>query len=367
MIQTPKIGAGQLFLFLFLSRIILTLTYGMNSGSHTLDNADWLAALLLPAVLLILGIPAFALLKVSKGTTVCDYAYTVSRPVGTVIAVLYALFFLALSFSPVARFSFFVTSAMQMEQPIWFFPVLILLPVCYAAVKGLRAIMRAGTLLAVFCIGSMGAILLVLIPRFDMLNVISPLYHGWGQVGRSLLIHTGHSLEIGVLLMLAPYVRGSLKGTYVGYALATPAFLGLVFFGVVAVLGSYGTFQMFPFYAAAGVAKIGELSNLSALEASVWIIGVFLKSAMNLYLCFQCLSRIIPRMYRTPAMLALTVLGIIAAVYSSGTLASSQSNFSLPAMLGFQAFFLIVLPLALVLMGAVKRRKSHEKTPASAA
>ncbi len=356
-----KISAGQLFLLAFIARVIITLAYGINAGGHTISNADWLACLALPIPLLLLGIPTFLLLRQSKGTSLCDYCYTLGKPLGRVMCSLYALLFFTLSFSSVGRFSFFVTSTLQTHRGVWFFPILMMGAVCFGAVKGLNGLLRAGSVLTVICVAAIVTIILSLIPRFDMLNILSPFYNGQGDFWQSLLLLTFSSMEMGLFLLLTPRVRGSVVKCYVGYALAAPVFLFLVFFTIIAVLGEYAQTQMFPFYGVSGMAGIGELTNLSALEASVWMIGVFLKSAVYLYLCYCCLSRMIPHRYRTLTLVLLAVLGVFCSVYSSENVTMAGESYGLPVIMGFNLLFVVVLPLIVWGIGLVKRRKSRER------
>lgn len=357
--STAKIGAGQLFLFMVLSRVIITLTYSINSGDHVVNHADWLAALMLPVVLVILAIPTFWFLKRAGGVTVCEYAYTIGKPVGITVSVLYAALFFLMSFITMARFSFFVTSTTQNERGIFFFPILIVIPVLYAAIKGLPAIMRVSGLLTMISLITIAGIMAALIPRLDGLNLFTPLYDGWGNVGRSLLLLSSNSIGHVVLLMLAPNVRGNIKKAYAAFAVVAPLIIFLILFTTLLVLGSFSTLQMFPFYAAAGVAKLGELSNLSALEASVWIWGVFLRSSLHLYLCFQCLSGIIPRRFRGWTLFVLALLTVLCAALSSATVGSTQQNMYIPGSLATVIVFTMVLPALLIAVGTIRKRRNE--------
>ncbi len=366
MSYTSKIGSGQLFLFVVLSRVIITLAYGINAGGHTISNGAWFACLLLPITLLVLGIPTLVFIRKAKGVSICDYAFTVGKKTGYTVSILYAILFFALSFSSVGRFSYFVTSTMQTNQSIWFFPILLMGAACFGAIKGLRAVFRAGAVLSIFCIAAILAIVIALFPRFEFLNILSPFYDGFGKVGYSVTMLTFSSMEMGAFLMLAPLVNGKLTKTYIWYAVVSALFLFVVFFTVMAVLGEYATLQMFPFYGVAGVAQIGELSNLSALEAAVWMIGVFLKSAVYLHLCYDCLAFLIPKEYRSIAIVVLAVLGIFAAVYTSDSLVSSKTSYALPIVIGFNVVFSVILPVILLIIGKIKRGKQYEANVLSA-
>ncbi len=357
------IGAGQFFLIIFLSRVVLTLTYSISSGGHTVNNADWLAALFMAPLLLLVAIPTFWFYKVSGNRDICSYAYHLHKRVGQVVSVGYGILFFVLAYTPVARFSFFATSAMQTEKSEWFFPVLIFIAVIFAAHKGLQAIVRTGAILSVVGIISIVAIMLALIPRMDWLNVYTPLYDGWQEVGESILLMLSNSLELSMVLMLAPQIQGSLQKAYLGYAILTPIVLFLVLFTVVAVLGPYANLQLFPFYSVAGIARLGELNNLSAMEASVWIVGVFIKSAVYLTLCVQCLKGILPIVWQPWAVPALGLAGAVAAALSSESVKRAQLNFSVTGTLVIGFVYLILLPLIVIAMGWIKKKVHHEKNP----
>ncbi|MBR3844269.1 MAG: GerAB/ArcD/ProY family transporter, partial [Clostridia bacterium] len=211
-----------------------------------------------------------------------------------------------------------------------------------------------------FSILAIVAILLSLIPRFEFLNILPPFYDGVGQVGYSLTMLTFSSMEMGAFLMLAPMVKGKITKTYIAYALVSSVFLFVVFFTIMAVLGEYATLQMFPFYGAAGVAQIGELSNLSALEASVWMIGVFLKSAVYLHLCYDCLSFFISTRHRSLAIVGLALLGVFCAVFTSNSLVTSNISYALPIVISFNGLFSVVIPVVVLIIGKLKRRNQNE-------
>ncbi len=311
---TEKIGAGQFFLLIFLSRVVLTLTYSINSGGHTISNADWFAALFMPLVLAVMGIPAFWFIRSCGGRDLCDLAFTLGNGAGKALSFLYGSLFLLLTFTPVARFSFFVTSTMQTEKGEWFFPILIMGAVTFGAVKGIQALARTGAVLAVIGTVAITTILLALLPRMDWLNIYNPLSDGLGEVGKSVLLLIGNSLEISMIYMLAPYVKGSITKAYIGYCITAPLMLFLVLFTVMAVLGPYATLQLFPFYSVAGIAKIGELTNLSALEASVWIVGVFAKCSLYLFFSYRCFARVF---HLKKTTLWITVLGVVATILAA--------------------------------------------------
>ncbi len=363
MSRRPVIGAGQLFCYLLLSRVVLTLTYSINFNAHTIGPTDWLAALLLPPFLLALALPAFVLRRRSGPVSVCEYAFSLSKPLGRAVSLLYGAGFFLLTVLPVSRFSFFVTSTLQPEKSPLFFPLLLLLPACYAVCRGLEAIFRLSALLSVVCLLSLLAIVAVLLPRFDSLNILSPFYEPRGALGLSLLLLLSNSLEVFVVLMLPGAVRGGVKKAYLGYALVAPLFLFLIFYTVLAVLGPYSALQMFPFYTAAGVAKVGELRNLSAVAAAVWILGVFAKSSLSLLLCRRCLLPLTPKAARPFLLPALGAAATACAAWNSATMAENKLNFSMPLMLGVVGVYLIALPLLLAALGKRKENR-HRETPA---
>jgi spore germination protein KB len=356
-----KIGAGQLLLVIFLSRVEITLTYGVSAGVHSVNNADWLASLFMPILLTLLALPTFWFLKVSGNGDVCTFAYGIGKGIGRITSFLYGVLFLVLAFSPISRFSFFVTSVMQPEKGHWFFPILIILPVCFGAIKGVQAIVRTGALLSVVSILSIVVIVSALIDRLDMLNVYSPFYDGVREVADSLSLMVANSMELSIILMLAPRVKGSLPKAYFGYVCLVTVFLFLVMFTVVAVLGEFAQLQLFPFYSVAGVAKIGELSNLSALEASVWIVGVFIKSALYLYLSANCFCHLFPSRLRTVILLVLGAVVAVLAALTSANVTNAQRNFSTAGSLVVQGIFLVLFPILLAVTGKIKRRMYGEK------
>lgn len=313
-----KISPYQLFALLICSRIIVTITFSVNTQSHTVNNGDWFSSLLLIPVLLIGGIPFFLLCKRDKTKSVIDCAYDISPPFGHITALLYTVFFTFVPCVSVARFNVFVTSAIQIEQPAYFYPVLVLIAVAFAVSRGIEAISRTGALTTVIGGGILLVILIILIKRFDFSNISSPVYNGMGNILNTVSIMLANSVEAVAILVIFPFVRSNAHRSYRFFVVFSGIMIGIIMLAVILVLGSYAAVQEFPFHMAAGVAQLGSLKRLDAFQTAVWLVGCFIKSSFFVYLSSESLKRIVPSKFKTVAIIAVcAVVAAISTIFSA--------------------------------------------------
>ena len=358
--QVQKIGAGQIMAVFICSRIVAALTYSFDISGNSTSNAEWFAALLLIPILLIMAIPAFCLYR-QTGLSAVNSAYAISKPVGVITSILFALFFLAGTITSVSRFNIFLTSSMETEHASFFYPVIILIPACYAAIKGIEALSRASCLIAISGLLSIFIIIAAVLNRFDFTHILSPLYYGADKLVDPIIRFISNTTEIVSLLILFPRITGNTKKAYVGFSVISGILISVILFTTIAVFGTFASYQNFPFYSVAGIAEIGELKQLSALHAATWMLGLFVKCSLFLYLTYTCLEDIIPEKYRkTTILLCSTVIFILTSLMSSDFLMSIKA-FSAHVWIYTIAFFSIVIPLLLIIGNAIKEKSLRNR------
>ena len=342
-------------------RITVTLTYSFNNEEHIFSNTDWLAAILLVPIMILLATPAFIMIKQDNNLSVIDRAYGVSKFFGHIISVLYALYFLFIPISSIARFTAFATSTLQPDRSVIFYSLIIMIPVCFAATKGIEPIARASTLAAIFGGIILLAITILLIPRFNLLNVSTPLYQDKENFISIMKILVSNSTETVAFLVIFPQIKGKIQKSYISFSVASGLIICVLLFTVSATLGAYARLQAFPFYTTYGIAEIGSLKRLDAFHSSVWLIGIFIKSLLYTHLSQLCLDRIIGRKFKTLTIIVLS--GIITVVSSllSGKYENFTWIFDASNLLRGLVILSLIIPVLILICSSKKMRsKKYE-------
>ncbi len=352
-----KISHGQLLALLLCSRITVTLTYSLNNNEHTSSGSDFVNALILIPIMLLLGTPIYILLKQNKDKSIIDCAYDIGRPLGNIVSVLYSLYFLFIPIASISRFNVFVTSTIQTERSMLYYSVLIMLPVCFAAIKGLQPIARAGTIGAVVGGIILLTITVILVPRFNLLNVTCPAFEQHSNMFSMLKILTSNCNETVALLVIFPKVNGNVTKSYVKFSFLSGIIITILLFTITATLGAYAKLQTFPYYTAYGVAELGSLKRLDAIHSAVWLVGVFIKASTFTYISHLCLEKILPHKFRVVCIMIMSLIIIVLASIISGNYNNFDWLYGSVNLLRSLFIFALGIPFLIIFLHFTKKRR----------
>ncbi|MCC8022435.1 MAG: GerAB/ArcD/ProY family transporter, partial [Clostridiales bacterium] len=85
---------------------------------------------------------------------------------------------------------------------------------------------------------------------------------------------------------------------YALWVFGTVGFNFIVYFFAIASMGEYLQTQAFPIFAYSQLADLGPIERLDSLHTSIWLIAVFLKTALLLVCADKCLKFLLPRTNR---------------------------------------------------------------------
>ncbi len=354
-----KISDGQLLALFLCSRITVTLTYSLNNSEHTYSGSDWVNAIILIPIMILLGIPAYILIKQNKNKSLIDRAYDISKTFGNILSVMYSMYFLFIPITSISRFNAFVTSTIQTERSMSFYAILIMIPVCFAAIKGLQPIARAGTIGAVVGGLILLFITIILVPRFNILNITCPAFEQHSNMFSMLKILISNCNETVALLILYPKVKGKVANTYVKFSFISGLIIAVLLFTITATLGAYAKLQAFPYYTAYGVAELGSLKRLDAIHSAVWLVGVFIKAATFTYISHLSLERVIPHKFRTITIIIMALVVIIISSLISGNYNNFDLLFGSTNILRGLLTFCLTIPILVITVSFFKDK--HNK------
>lgn len=356
-----KISSGQLLSLLICSRITVTLTYSLNNNEHYASSGDWLCSLMLFPFLLLLAVPFFILFKQNRHKSLLDRAYDISCKFGNVISLIYGIYFMLIPITSVSRFTAFVTSTIQTERDMSFYAILIMIPVCYAAIKGLQPIARAGSIAVVIGGIILLTITIILIPRFNPLYITCPIFEDKSNMYSMLKILISNCNEIVLLLIIFPSVKSNVKRSYLLYSVLSCVIITVILFTITATLGAYAKLQAFPYYTAYGIAELGSLKRLDAIHSAVWLLGVFIKACLFTYASHLCLERILPHKLRTISIIIISTIIIITASIVTRKYDNFSLLFGANNLLRGLLSVSIVIPVLIIVLSYFKQNKRKKK------
>lgn len=337
-----KVGLAQVVLVMLIGRILVVFT-GAVSGGYT--EADMLSVLLGLPVVALMGIPILLFCKKhGQSIGLLEGAECLGKPVGKMISMIYAAYFFLVGVIGVGKFDFFFGHIMPRMPQNLSVAVIILVPTLYAVLKGLEAILRAGSILAVVCLAALAVTVGALVPRMEIANLVSPYLSDWNRVIFGVLNFAAQTPEIVALGVLAPYLQGSAKHGYHVFIFSSTAAIFTMVTVTIAVLGSYGVVTKFPFYTATGVFQLGSFQNLDALQIAVWTLGGFLKSSFFLWLCRHCLAKVFPIFQKLLPTCVLILAAALCAAFYSG----NESRLPLGVTAIAAAAVVVVIPVVLL-------------------
>lgn len=325
-----KISPKQLFFMLFVSRLVVSLTYIQAVTVGRFDSDVPISfALSLPLTCL-MSIPAVMCVKRKK-----------SPLSNSVISTLYLLFFLFFSSLTVGKFAYFATTKMNPESPMVMFIALAFVAACYGAYLGLEPLGRFASFCGVLLTVVIAVVLIFNVKNFECVNLFPVLQDGAKHIVMNTFLFTCNSIEPVLLLSLYDKINGDcVKPYFSGVACAyLGVFLLLIF--CCGVLGNSADLQSFPIFTLFQTASINDMSRLDILHTSFWIFAVFLKTAVLLF----CASSLLKKYTHKNKALVFGITAFLGAVIMNEVFGMKMAEVSKTVTVVMFALLAFVIPI----------------------
>ena len=160
-----------------------------------------------------------------------------------------------------------------------------------------------------------------------------------------------------VLPLLLPRTVGTLRLKYVLWNGGLALFFIVMIVTVCGALGPMAGLESFPMYTMASLAQSGPFQRLDAVYVAVWMMGLFLTLALDLYLVSVCAGRLFGKKAEKPAI---PVCGVVLAVFPLlMTVEIREAAFSLAVLLMATLAIGVVFPM--ILLGLSKRKERKQR------
>lgn len=286
-----KITVGQLFVMLFVSRIVVTFTY-----SPLLANGDnmWnhLLSVFISFILtFLMMIPVLCLRKKYREFSVLDLSLMRFGRLGTALTMFYGLYFGFVAIYTLASYGIFLESVVDEPIPAALILTAVIISACYGAYKGIEAMARFSGIVLIGILLTFVFMMCALVPSVSPQNYEPMTYTNSMQVFRGIILMTSRMSCIPALAVLYPVLRGNVFHAAAKWNIAL--FLAMFVFIVMLTgsMGDYLSVQMFPVYEAATAGEFGIFRRLDAFYIGMWTAGLFCKVSLFLYLASRCFAK----------------------------------------------------------------------------
>ena len=325
-----KISPNQLFFVLFVSRIVVTLTY-VQTISVGILGTDFLISIALSyALTLLFSLPVVFCIKNGKNPLK-----------NQIVSVLYSILYIWLSGVNISRFSYFASSRFTPNLSMIFFIFIICACALYCSSLGIEGISRFGSFCGVLLIVTVIMVMVFNFKNIEMLNYYPIYSNSTLDIVKNSFVMTSNSTEIILLLALSKRVNGDVIKPFVSSITASYFVIFLLIFFVIGVMGSSSSLQAYPIFSLFQLASVESISRLDALHISFWVLALLLKCSV----LFYCSSSIMTKYkFKTKCIIS-AVLSLFVALFITEILSTKMVEISKHISVSSFAIFTVLIPL----------------------
>ena len=349
------ISVPQMFSMLFISRLVVEITYSgiMVKGETLWDHI--LSAVSSFFIIFLLILPIYFLFEADRSMDVLDNSYALIGKAGHLISGLYAIYFLFTCIHTLALFKIFLSNVINPPISTEVLLTTMVIAASYGAYKGVEGLARAAGIILFFMVISIFLIGISLLGNLDSLNFEPFLYTGNESFLSGTMFMISRSACIPAMAILLPLSKGKHRKGIFLWNLGT---YSLIIISIILLVGSMGDFlktQLFPVYTAASVAKIGALEHMDALYLGIWTMGIFIKLALFFMLSGECAKKVVGERTGKFFIFGFGLIMILFGVFLNKN-AISSGFFESHILLFYMLIVGVVIPLALLIFRVFKNK-----------
>lgn len=354
-----KITTPQFFVTMFVSRIVFTMGLNANSlGGENMLEAIFSYVLAMFFGLLI-SVPVWLLVKKYPGLPVGEAAVRAMNGVGKLVPALYLLYFVFLNAASLGMFHLFVLDTVNPDFSAALAMAAVLAVAVYGAYRGIETIVRCAACVFAILLISAGLVFGIVATRFDPENLMPLFAQGPGQTLNGMWLFLARTSVFADMAVLLPFVKGKKERGFLGWAGGTTVFIGVLLLLLAGCLGPYAATQNFPVYVLSSITEVRSLQRLDAVFVGVWMMGLVVKAACDLYACRICLFTLCGGRVKKYSVIPVGVL-ILLLAFLMVEFQSVQNLFTDTRLLLCGALTTgAALPLLVLLFGALRGKKGE--------
>lgn len=357
MTKKSVITSSQLFVTLFVSRMIVNITYNTYLGVSGEMQDYILSAIASFLLTFLLIIPVYLLYKRNISLNIVDYSEKLFGGFSKIIVVFYSLYFLAACAYNFSFYNNFVSNVMAPKISIISVSIAIVITACYGAIKGIEGLVRVSGIIFMLIVAGIIFLICATIPQVENYNFMPFLYNGTQDFISGVKSMLMHSSCIVVMAFLLPLVKGNVKRSIV---LWNAGIYSVLISLVIVMVGSLGDFiktQTFPIYVISSIAQLGIFKRLDSIYIAIWTSGLFVKLSLYLYCFSLCIKRLFGDASGKIAIILGAILTAIVAVWVAMNEKISFFSKRLDYMLAGTLIAAVVIPFIVLLIDIINGKR----------
>lgn len=287
MVRT-KISGAQFFVAMFVSHILVTIALNSQytGGESIIDNiVSYLLAML---VGVLIALPIWLCQRQDPASSVPELAGKALGQAGNFVPVAYWIYFVLAGSSSLALFQIFLMDTVNPGISASLVTAAIIGVALYGALRGIETVARCATCVFVVMLLGCGLVFGIVAMRFDTKN-LEPLFdRGFSQTRQGVALFLARTSLFADMAVLLPQMKGRWRRGFIGWVAGTTLFISLTILLIAGCLGRYAYTQNFPVYVLASLTEVRSLQRLDAVFTGVWMMGLIIKLAIDLYACRVC-------------------------------------------------------------------------------
>ncbi|ALS28678.1 spore gernimation protein KC [Paenibacillus sp. 32O-W] len=290
---------------------------------------------------------------------------SLGRAFGTIVGVLYFLYFCILAGWVLRNLSDFMNGTIMQETPKSVFHVMFLLVACYTVSNGIETIARLNQVLTPFLFFSFWFVMLLATVNWDW-SRFEPVFltENWTRIVEFHSFLGFPYMESIVLMMVFPLVNKSAGRSFVWGIVFASLSLSLILFMIVGLLGIGRASRLtFPIYSVVKEVLIGEVvMSIHSIISVILLILIFIKLLVLVYAAYESLNQMFMPSTKWPILTALTLFmsAMAGSIYENPI---QNGKWNQKYTFVYSAFFVLFIPSLLLAVTWAKKiiRKTYRR------
>ncbi|MDP4120640.1 MAG: GerAB/ArcD/ProY family transporter [Bacillota bacterium] len=356
MLNKGKISVSQLFVMLFICRVVVLINFGTYLTSVNYVGDTVISAVISYFLTFLLALPIYFLYKRNSNFDIYDFFNSSFGKYSAFLILIYVVYYLYICSYSLSLYDLFVTDVLNPKTSILALSIAVLVTSAYGAWKGLEALARtSGIILFLICLGFI-FLFCTLTPQVDKLNFRPMFYDGYNNLNNGTVYMISRFSYISIIAMLLPYFKGKVKKGFFIWNTTSTLLIMAVIILLTGILGDYISTQPFPVYTLTSMASLGVLQRLDGLYLGMWTAGMFIKLSVYIFVSALCVEKIFSKNAGKIAILINSAIVLVVCNLAIAHKELIRIIFNQNIMLAFVILTAFLLPLFALLGDIIKKK-----------
>lgn len=308
-----KISPLQLFALMICGRSFTMMTYFPITNTNA--QIMMIGTLLSTLIQAVMVYPVVKFQKLFPNDNVCTLVMSKNKKTGMAVTVIYALFFLLISYMIIGNFTYFFDYYFAD-----YIPRIITVATCtaaavYLAHANVKVIGKTSVV-----VGAMFLIMTIIViassfQKFNMKNFNLAVENIPQSLWESVVAEFRRNRDLIVMVFLLPDLKGDVGKTAGWYFVVKLVLFEIVFGFVTIILGDYGVVSNLSFFSLASYSKTKVMERYDALFMALWSLMALVKLGCYLHCAGKCLKLIVPKLNIISSVLIMGAVSAGASLY----------------------------------------------------